>query len=111
MATDCGPYERPRRLASRRPEGTAIVGKVAAGVPTRRAPRTFPTVSRLRGLRPMTLAAHETLEGLPFERQMHAFENRQAQRGKSFHRRNVSAGVLTRRASYPSRFSPVTASK
>ena len=53
MATDRGPYERPRRPASRRPEGTAIVGKVAAGVPTGRAPRTSNTVSvRQRMYRP-----------------------------------------------------------
>ncbi len=41
-----GSYERPGRPASRRPEGTAIVGKVVAGVPTSRTPRTSPTIER-----------------------------------------------------------------
>ena len=45
MATDCGPNERPRRPASRRPEGTAIVGKVAAGVPTGRTPPLLLTIA------------------------------------------------------------------
>ena len=40
-----GPYERSRRPSRRKPDGP-IVGKVVAGVPTGRAPRTSPTVER-----------------------------------------------------------------
>ena len=37
------PYERSRRPSRRKPDGP-IVGKVVAGVPTRRTPRTSLTI-------------------------------------------------------------------
>ena len=42
---DINPYERCRRPSRRQRDGL-IVGKVVAGVPTRRAPRTSPTIER-----------------------------------------------------------------
>ena len=42
---DINPYERCRRPSRRQRDGL-IVGKVCAGVPTRRAPRISPTIER-----------------------------------------------------------------